>query len=266
MSTRDILIVGGGLNGPALALALAAEGLRSTVIDAVPGDTRSGRDFDGRAYALALASVRLLKGVGVWNGVAGVAQPMRRIVVTDGKAGEGPAPFFLHFDQAEIEDGPMGQMVEDRHLRPALLAAMAESGLITVRDGVRVTAQSVTPGGVSVTLDTGEVLEGALIVGADGRGSGTADRAGIARQDGAEEGGERVGAAQKRRRGDGQHRQEAEEGREERAARQDRGQGAAAEPGPAARRAGEDRVRHGRRFLSRARRRARRRWRRSPPP
>ena len=52
----DILIVGGGLNGPALALAAAQAGLRSTVIDALPDDTRAGDDFDGRGYALALAS------------------------------------------------------------------------------------------------------------------------------------------------------------------------------------------------------------------
>ena len=182
MNSRDILIVGGGLNGPALALALASEGLRSTVIDVLPADTRSERDFDGRAYALALASVRLLRNVGLWDRVAAHAQPMRKIIVTDGKAGEGVSPFFLHFDQAEIEDGPMGQMIEDRHLRPAFLSAMAENPLVTLRDGARVVRQDPEPGGISVALDTGEVLTGALLVGADGRASGTAKRAGIRRQ------------------------------------------------------------------------------------
>ena len=182
MNSRDILIVGGGLNGPALALALASEGLRSTVIDAAPAVTGGERAFDGRAYALALASVRLLRAVGIWDRVAEAAQPMRRIVVTDGRAGEGPSPFFLHFDQAEIEEGPMGHMVEDRHLRPALLAAMDASDLVTLREGSRVAGQSVGPGGATVTLESGETLEGALIVGADGRASGTAERAGIRRQ------------------------------------------------------------------------------------
>ena len=51
----DILIVGGGLNGPALALALAQGGLRVTVIDARPAPDRTERGFDGRAYALAIA-------------------------------------------------------------------------------------------------------------------------------------------------------------------------------------------------------------------
>jgi 2-octaprenyl-6-methoxyphenol hydroxylase len=61
----DILIVGGGLNGPALALALAQAGLRVAVIDARPAPARAEVGFDGRAYALALASKRLLQGIGV---------------------------------------------------------------------------------------------------------------------------------------------------------------------------------------------------------
>ena len=55
----DILITGGGLNGPATALALARAGFSVTVIDALPGDVRGEEGFDGRGYALALASVRL---------------------------------------------------------------------------------------------------------------------------------------------------------------------------------------------------------------
>ena len=177
----DILIVGGGLNGPALALALARAGLRSTVIDALAEPVRKNAAFDGRAYALALASVRLLDNLGVWARVAGHAQPMLEIKVSDGHAGQGPAPFFLHFDHAEIEEGPMGHMLEDRFLRRALLEAMAETPLITRISGERVIAQEVGPKGASVTLASGKTLSGRLIVGSDGRGSGTAMRAGIKR-------------------------------------------------------------------------------------
>ncbi|HMO72730.1 MAG TPA: 2-octaprenyl-6-methoxyphenyl hydroxylase, partial [Paracoccaceae bacterium] len=52
----DILIVGGGLNGPALALAAGQAGLTSVVIDARPAPDRAEPGFDGRAYALAAAS------------------------------------------------------------------------------------------------------------------------------------------------------------------------------------------------------------------
>lgn len=179
--TSDLLIVGGGLNGPALALAAAQAGLTSIVIDALPAPARAAEDFDGRAYALALSSVRLLRNLGVWGRVADHAQPMLEIKVSDGRAGEGPAPFFLHFDHAEIEEGPMGHMLEDRFLRRALIAAMDEAPAITQLSGEEVVAQEVDPRGVTLSLASGRVLAGRVLIGADGRGSGTARRAGIGR-------------------------------------------------------------------------------------
>jgi len=177
----EILIVGGGLNGPALALALAQSGHSVTVIDALTIKARKTDSFDGRAYALALASVRLLSAIGIWDKVAQHAQPMLEIKVSDGRAGEGPAPFFLHFDHAEIEEGPMGHMLEDRYLRAAFLDAIKAEPRITHLSGQEVVAQDVTRQSASVTLASGKVLTGRMIVGSDGRASGTAQRAGITR-------------------------------------------------------------------------------------
>ncbi|WP_430538942.1 FAD-dependent monooxygenase [Ruegeria pomeroyi] len=177
----DIAIVGGGLNGPVLALALARSGHSVTLVDALPEPLRTDAAFDGRAYALALASQRLLAAVGVWDHVAGAAQPMLEIKVSDGHAGAGPSPFFLHFDHAEIEEGPMGYMVEDRYLRRALLAAMEAAPGITRLNGTAVTAQQTDATGVTLTLADGSQLRAGLVVGCDGRKSGTAARAGIKR-------------------------------------------------------------------------------------
>lgn len=177
----DILIVGGGLNGPALALALARAGHRVTIIDALAEKTRRNAAFDGRAYALALASQRLLEAIGIWDRIADRAQPMLEIKVSDGHAGSGPSPFFMHFDHAEIEEGPMGFMVEDRFLRRALLDAMKDEPGITRIGGASVVAQQTGPSGVTITLDDGRKLAGTLLVGCDGRASGTARRAGIGR-------------------------------------------------------------------------------------
>jgi 2-octaprenyl-6-methoxyphenol hydroxylase len=177
----DIAIVGGGLNGPALALALASTGLRVSLIDAASSEIRRDARFDGRSYALALTSTRLLEAIGVWESVADHAQPMLEIKVTDGRAGEGPSPFFMHFDHAEIEEGPMGHMVEDRHLRRALLDAVDAAPTITQITGDRVTAQAPDASGITLALASGGSHRTRLAVGADGRGSGMAQRAGIKR-------------------------------------------------------------------------------------
>ena len=175
----DIAIVGGGLNGPALALAAAQVGLRVIVLDATSHKPRKNAKFDGRAYALALASKRLLAAVGVWENVAQDAEPMLNIRVSDGHAGVGASPFFMDFDHAELEEGPMGYMVEDRHLRYALQAAMQTSPLIEYRLATRVTGQSTGPEGVTLSLANNQKITTRLLVGADGRQSGTAARAGI---------------------------------------------------------------------------------------
>jgi len=177
----DIIIVGGGLNGPALALAAAQAGFKVTIIDALAVNRRKKADFDGRSYALALTSTRLLQGIGIWDVVTDNAQPMLEIKVTDGRAGEGPSPWMMHFDHAEIEEGPMGYLVEDRHLRRAFLDAMAANDLITHLAGETVTDQAIEGSQATVTLTSGKTVTGALLIGSDGRSSGTAERAGIKR-------------------------------------------------------------------------------------
>lgn len=178
----DILIVGGGLNGPALGVALAQGGLRVAVIDARPAPARAETGFDGRAYALAIASKRLLQVTGVWALLGDAVQPILKVKASDGRAGQGPAPFFLTFDAADLEEGPMGFMVEDRHLYAAFLAAMADTPGLTLLSGETVVAQEVSAQGVTVTLASGRTMRGRVLVGCDGRTSGVAQRAGVRRQ------------------------------------------------------------------------------------
>ncbi|WJS83302.1 UbiH/UbiF/VisC/COQ6 family ubiquinone biosynthesis hydroxylase [Paracoccus sp. TOH] len=179
MTDFDVVIAGGGLNGPALALALADAGLTVAVVDARPADARAGDAFDGRAYALALASQRLLAALGLWRDLADKAQEIRRVEATQGAPGDGPGPFGLHFDGAEIEEGRLGYMLEDRFLYRALLAAMRDR--VTHLPGVSVTAQQVEGATIRVALSDGRDLRARLLVGADGRQSGVAERAGIRR-------------------------------------------------------------------------------------
>lgn len=178
----DILIVGGGLNGPALGLALADTGFDVTIVDAMPKGARGTDGFDGRGYALALASTRLLGALGVWPKVAPNAQALLDIRISDGRAGEGPGPFVLEFDHAEIDEGPMGFMVEDRFLSRAFLDAVEAHPRITLIDEETVVTQEVGTATVTLTLGSGKTLTGRMVVGCDGRRSGTCERAGIGRR------------------------------------------------------------------------------------
>ncbi len=177
----DILIAGGGLNGPALALALAQSGFDVTVVDARAAPERTNENFDGRGYALALAGQRLLHAIGVWTHLAPKAQPLLEIKVSDGHVNQGPSPFFLHFDHEEIEEGPMGYMIQDRHVYQAFLNAMKANDRITLLSETSVINQMVEPAGVTVNLSKGPTHRTRLLVGCDGRGSGVANRAGIRR-------------------------------------------------------------------------------------
>ncbi|MEH6359608.1 MAG: UbiH/UbiF/VisC/COQ6 family ubiquinone biosynthesis hydroxylase [Amylibacter sp.] len=177
----DIIIVGGGLNGSAAALALAQIGLDVILIDAMPKEILAAPEFDGRGYALALTSKNMLNVLGVWGDVAASSCPMLDIKVSDGRAGEGAAPWFVHFDHTEIEEGPMGYMLEDRFLRQALLRAIDNTAEIQHMDQTMVVDQKIDAGGVLVELADGKTLSAKLLIGCDGRKSQVAVRAGIKR-------------------------------------------------------------------------------------
>jgi 2-octaprenyl-6-methoxyphenol hydroxylase len=106
-----------------------------TLVDPAPPGRRAEPGFDGRSYALALTSQRLLKALGVWGRWRKHSQPILEIKVTDGRAGRRAVALRAAFDHAEIEEGPMGHMIEDRFLRRALLEA--RSGLRSPDHAVR---------------------------------------------------------------------------------------------------------------------------------
>jgi 2-octaprenyl-6-methoxyphenol hydroxylase len=178
----DVIVAGGGLNGPALALALAGAGLSVAVVDAQPPRSRADAGFDGRAYALAIASQKLLSVIGTWPVVADRAQPLREVRAHDGHAGEGAAMLGLQFDSAELDGGPVGYMLEDRHLYSAFQDALDAAPTITMIAGTSVLSQTTTASGISVMLSNGRELTGRVLIGADGRRSGVAERAGIKRR------------------------------------------------------------------------------------
>ena len=174
----DIAIIGGGLNGTALALALGSVGLRVTIIDASPRETRSDDAFDGRATAIAAGSRNMLRTLGVWDRLGDNTQPIHDILVTDGRVSEGAGTSFLHFDHREVGDEPFGHLVENRHIRRALFAAIDDADNIEHRSPVRVLG--LDRGTAMASLQLGDqTVTANLAIACDGRNSPTARTAGI---------------------------------------------------------------------------------------
>ncbi|HSF96421.1 MAG TPA: UbiH/UbiF/VisC/COQ6 family ubiquinone biosynthesis hydroxylase [Thermohalobaculum sp.] len=180
-SRFDIIVVGGGLTGPALALALAGAGFRVAIVDRVAADRRAAPDFDGRAYAVALGSARLLGSLGVWPEVEPKAQPILDIEVDEGlPSGLFSAAPLLHFDPRELDEGQVGWIVEDRWLRGALLDAMDAAQNLTQIAPAEVTGADYA-NVATLRLAGGSAPSASLIVACDGRRSALAAAAGIRR-------------------------------------------------------------------------------------
>ncbi|WCT73305.1 FAD-dependent oxidoreductase [Sphingomonas naphthae] len=172
MDRSDILILGGGLVGLTLAIALDRHGISTIVVDPADPATVLGQGFDGRASAISSASYRMFEAIGVADRLTGHGCPIGAIRVTDGLQPKG-----LMFEP-DADDGALGIMFENRRLRTVLHELSAEAPNITIR---RTTAKHVVrdEAGVRVTLADGGEVGAALLVGAEGRRSPTRDAAGI---------------------------------------------------------------------------------------
>lgn len=172
----DVIIIGGGLVGMTLALALARHEVGSVVVDAADLDATLTAAFDGRASAIASASARMLRAIGLGDLLDRHGGPIDAIRVTDGRS-----PLHLHFDSAADgpDAGPLGIMVENRLIRATLLAAGRAEPLIELRAPGAVAAIARGQDGVTVTLADGTLLRAPLLIAADGRRSAIREGANI---------------------------------------------------------------------------------------
>jgi 2-octaprenyl-6-methoxyphenol hydroxylase len=177
MQTRqnfDVLIVGGGPAGLTLAHALGHHGLRAAVIEQTSLSATLDAGYDGRAFAIASASARMLQAIGIWDRLGSQHQRIEEIRVTDDNR-----PGFLNFDRVAADDEPLGYLVEARLLRQALVTALPDAGNITVFASAAIKKMERGPGAVTAELATGETLAAPLVIAADGRKSALRTQAGI---------------------------------------------------------------------------------------
>jgi len=174
----DIVIVGGGMVGASLAVALEGLALRIALIEAVPHDAAAQPSFDERTTALSNGSRRILETLGIWSAVAPAATPIAKIHISDqGRFG------FARIAAAEQGLDALGFVVPNRALGSALWSRLTGSQgvrLYCPAEVVRVVSQpevvelDVLVGGVATTLST------RLVVAADGAESALRTAFGVA--------------------------------------------------------------------------------------
>ena len=173
MSQADVIILGGGLVGLTLAIALDRHGIASIVVDPAEPEANVAPAYDGRATAIASSSWRMLQAIGVAERIEDSACPIRSIRVSDGLA-----PGGIAFDPAP-DDDPLGMMFENRLLRATLrdcaIAAERVTLLMPARPGEIVRDAA----GVRVALEDGRLAAAPLLVGAEGRNSPIREAANI---------------------------------------------------------------------------------------
>jgi 2-octaprenyl-6-methoxyphenol hydroxylase len=173
MDRADVIILGGGLVGLALAAALDSSGLSSIVIDPADPAARKDANFDGRTSAVSSSSKRMFDTIGISDHFPEPGCPIRRIEVADGLD-----PGGLAFDPGD-DDEPLGVMHENRHLRAALLARAEAGKNIWLMWKAKPAAVERGAHGVTVRLKDGRLVGAPLLIAAEGRNSPMREAAGI---------------------------------------------------------------------------------------
>ena len=180
----DIAIVGGGMVGASLGVALEGLGIRIALIESIPHDAAAQPSFDERTTALSNGSRRILETLGVWPALSAAATPIAKVHVSDqGHFG------FARLDAAEQGLAAMGYVVPNRSLGAALWGTLCRCPSVQVfcpAQVLRVVAGEhsvelrVSTGGSAAPGGNETVIEARLVVAADGAQSAVRSAFGVA--------------------------------------------------------------------------------------
>lgn len=166
----DLIIVGAGMVGSTLALALEGSGLDILVLDASPleaADFDPQGGFEPRVSALSAASQRIFERLGAWPGMSA-----RRVSpYTDMHVWDGSGTGQIHFSAETVHAEVLGHIVENRVVQDALLETMQRRGGQRLLGAARFERLERMPQGWQLTLDDGRQLNAPLLVAADGANS-----------------------------------------------------------------------------------------------
>ncbi len=174
----DLVIVGAGMVGSALALALKDSGLEILLIDGSPLSVKPfepAAAFEPRVSALSMASQRILQRVGAWTGIeARRTSPYGEMQVWDG-SGTG----HIHFSAASVHAEVLGHIVENRVVQDALLEQLHSSDLGLLANA-RLEQLRHSGDDWLLTLADGRDVRTPLVIAADGANSAVRRLAGCA--------------------------------------------------------------------------------------
>lgn len=182
----DIVVVGAGMVGAALATGLGKNGFNVALVDrAPPPGFNPDSTPDIRVSALSVGSERYLQDLGAWDYIHGMrATPYKRLAVWD----ETRHPLQdlvpqnltrVQFDATELGTHHLGHIVENSATQQALWQTAEACPKVTLFHGQGVASLAQSDEAATVTLDDGQELTAALVVGSDGAQSRIRDLAGI---------------------------------------------------------------------------------------
>lgn len=169
----DITIVGGGLAGAALAVALAKAPLSIALVEGRAPARPAG--WDARIYAISPANVAFLEGIGVWKHLDGARiQPVESMDV------RGDGDGRLQFSAYDSGVSALASIVEGSAMQCELWENARRQANLELLCPARPAALAFAADAATLTLEDGRRIRSRLVVGADGADSWTRQAAGIA--------------------------------------------------------------------------------------
>lgn len=173
----DIIIVGGGMVGASLALALAATGMKIGVIEAWTLNSANQPSYDDRAIALSYGARLIFEGIGLWQALQTKAAPIRHIHISDrGHFG------FTRLDHREQGVDALGYVVTGQFLGQLLMQDLDRQSNIELFCPARLESFEVTAQNTVLNISYDgclQQLESGLLIAADGAKSMIREQLGI---------------------------------------------------------------------------------------